>query len=197
MKRISLIIALTLIISILAGCAGEEASTAAPAKSEPVETVAEEPEESLVSKYPSFKVTSENLNNGVWDDCISNTKKGENVSPQLSWEPVEGAEMYFVYMVDTSMQDWIHWKSDYITETSIPKGFASENEYIGPYPPEGGEHTYEIYVLAIKKPLERIKGSLNGQNMKFAKFIDDADTDAEGNSGNVVGGAHLSGTFKN
>lgn len=211
MKQITLLFAAIMLATAITGC-GETASSApAPTPSaEPAEKeaetvnepeAAEEPEtlddDSLVSNYPRFKVTSENLNNGVWDDSISNTDQGENKSPQLSWDPVEGAQMYVIYMVDTSMQDFIHWKSDYITETNLPEGFASENEYIGPYPPEGGEHTYEIYVIALKKPVERIKGSLNGANMKFAQFIEGLDTDADGNTGNIAGGAHLVGTFKN
>lgn len=29
-------------------------------------------------------VTSENLHNGVWDDVITNTSAGENLSPELT-----------------------------------------------------------------------------------------------------------------
>ena len=134
---------------------------------------------------------------GKWDDVISKTDKGENHSPALSWEPVEGATTYIIYMVDTSMQYWIHWKSEGVTETNLPEGWAPESDYVGPYPPPGGTHTYEIYVVALKKPLERMKGGLNGQNMKFESFIDDADVDADGNSGNIAACAHLSGEFTN
>ena len=37
-------------------------------------------------------VTSENLQNGVWDDSIANTERGKNLSPQLSWEKAENAQ---------------------------------------------------------------------------------------------------------
>lgn len=211
MKKITLVFAAIMLAAAITGCGETAASAPAPMPSaEPsakeTETVKEpevteeveiEDDDSLVSSYPRFKVTSDNLKNGVWEDSISYTDQGENKSPQLSWDPVEGAQMYVIYMVDTNMQDFIHWKSDYITETNLPQGFASETEYIGPYPPEGGEHTYEIYVIALKKPVERIKGSLNGANMKFAQFIEALDTDADGNTGNIAGGAHLVGTFKN
>lgn len=151
----------------------------------------------LISDYNIFELTSDNLKNGKWDDIISNTDKGQNHSPQLSWEPVEGASEYMIYMVDTSMQYWIHWKSCGITETTLAEGWAEKVEYVGPYPPTGGTHTYEIYVIALKKPIERMKGSLNGQNMKFESFIAAADTDIDGNTGNIAGAAHISGTFTN
>lgn len=207
MRKVSVLLVVALMCTVFAGCGPkiDTAGVAEPAAAEPVAAEAETQnvevapadDDSLVSKYPNFTVTSENLNNGVWDDVISNTDKGQNQSPQLSWDPVDGAEMYFIYMVDTSMQDWIHWKSDYVTETNLPLGFAGESEYVGPYPPAGGCHNYEIYVVALKKPTKRIKGSLNGQNMKFAEFIDAADTDEDGNTGNIVAGAHLVGTFTN
>lgn len=152
---------------------------------------------SLISNYDIFEVTSDNLHDGKWDDIISYTNKGENKSPQLSWEPVDGASSYAIYMVDTSMQYWIHWKASDVKETVLPLGHAKEMEYIGPYPPETGTHTYEIYVIALKNSVERLKGGLNGQNQKFTTFIDALDTDAEGNTGNIVGAAHLVGTFTN
>ncbi len=153
--------------------------------------------ENLASQFANFEITSANLHNGAWDDIISNTDKGENKSPQLSWEPVEGASLYMIYMVDTSMQYWIHWKSYNITETNLSEGWAPNGEYVGPWPPAGGTHTYEIYVIALKNPIDRMKGSLDGQNMKFANFIESADTDVDGNTGNIIACAHLTGTFTN
>lgn len=153
-------------------------------------------EENLVEKYDSFELKSENIKDGVWDDVISDTSKGENKSPQLSWEPVEGAEVYAIYMVDVNMQHFIHWNSNGITETELPLGWASESEYVGPWPPEGGEHVYDVYVIAMKKPVERMKGGVNSSTERMQKFIDDADTDAEGNTGNIIACGHLTATFK-
>ena len=65
----------------------------------------------------TFALSSGDLHDGVWDTVITNTVNGENVSPQLSWEPVDGAECYAIYMVDTSANCWIHWKSGGVTET--------------------------------------------------------------------------------
>lgn len=149
----------------------------------------------LVSKYTSFELKSENLKDGVWDDAISYTDRGSNQSPQLSWEPVEGASCYAIYMVDINMHYFIHWVSSDVTETELPLGWAKETEYVGPYPPDGGTHTYDVYVIALKNPVERLKGGLNSITQKMQDFIDSTDTDADGNTGNIIAIGHLSGDF--
>ena len=149
----------------------------------------------FIDAYASFDVTSTNLNNGVWDDIISNTDKGSNKSPQLEWSPVEGAGLYVIIMDDPDGGDWMHWKSDNVTETSLAEGWAPASDYIGPYPPGGSTHTYEIYVVALKAPVERVKGSFNGQNLKFEENFKALDVDADGNSGNIIAVGRISGTF--
>ena len=149
---------------------------------------------SLISSYNLFDVTSSNLKNGKWDKVIA--QGNENHSPELSWEPVEGATSYMIYMVDTTGRDFIHWKSCDITETSLPEGWASESDYVGPYPPPGESHIYEIYVIAVKNPVESMKGAVNGQCLKFPEFVQALDTDVDGNTGNIVGAAHIIGSYK-
>ncbi len=146
---------------------------------------------------PAITLTSDNLHDGVWDQVISNTDSGQNKSPQLSWDPVEGATEYAIYMSDINMQDFIHWKSGHITETTLPEGFADEPDYIGPYPPPGGTHTYEIYLLALKEPVERLKGGVNSANPKFEKNIQSLDETADGQGGNILAIGYLSGTYTN
>lgn len=58
----------------------------------------------------------------------------KNASPELSWEPVEGASTYVIYMIDMDTAYIIHWKSGDITETTLPEGWAPETDYIGPNP---------------------------------------------------------------
>ena len=189
----------------------EATASAAPEETEMIpeepekEEASEEPEkaaaftmpggESLIGGYETFEVVSENHNGGKWDDVISMTQKGENKSPRLSWEPVEGAGSYMIYMVDISTEYWMHWKSEGVTETALPLGWASESEYVGPYPPEGSTHVYEIFVIAVKKPVERLKGGLDSVNPKFPQFITALDTDAEGNTGNILSCGYIAGTF--
>ncbi|MBQ5519191.1 MAG: hypothetical protein IIT90_03735 [Clostridiales bacterium] len=145
--------------------------------------------------YDTFEVTSADLNDGVWDDIISNTDIGENKSPQLSWEPVEGAKVYAVYMFDTNTNGYLHWRSGGITETSLPEGWASPLDYNGPHIGHGYTHNFDIYVIALKAPVERLKGTVNGQNKKLGEFIKELDTDKDGNTGNIISYGKISGLF--
>ena len=199
MRRfLSIILVGTLALG-LAACAKEPApSTAASEITEattgaPADEPADNSDDKFVSAYPAFKVTSESLDGKYWiDDCVF---QGGNASPQLSWEPVEGATTYVIYMVDLTAANIIHWKKDGITETNLPQGWAtsafsqgetSHADYVGPNPPSGSTNQYNIYVFALKAPVERVKGSLGAPALKLQDFMDSLDTDAEGNTGNIV-----------
>ena len=145
--------------------------------------------------YSTFNVTSESLTDGIWNDITSNTNIGENKSPQLSWEPVEGAAVYAVYMFDTNTNGYLHWKSGGITETSLPEGWASPLDYNGPHIGHGYTHNFDIYVIALKAPVEKLKGTVNGQNKKLGEFIKELDTDKDGNTGNIISYGRISGLF--
>jgi len=147
------------------------------------------------SDIPTFELTSEDLHEGVWDTVITNTVAGSNVSPQLTWEAVPEAACYVVYMVDTSSGDWVHWKTNNVTETTLAQGWAPESEYVGPYPPPGMTHDYEVFVVAIKEPVERAKGAFNSNNPNFYSNIWALDTPVEGVTGNILAYGHLVGTF--
>lgn len=149
----------------------------------------------FIDDYDSFEVTSTSLNNGVWNDVISNTDKGSNKSPQLQWDAVDGAGLYVIIMDDPDSWHFMHWKSDNVTETSLDEGWAPSSEYVGPYPPSGATRTYEVYVVALKAPVERVKGAFGASNPKFEENFKALDTDAEGNSGNIIAIGRLPGTF--
>ncbi len=146
-----------------------------------------------LSRLPAITLTSENLHDGVWDAEISNTGKGKNCSPQLSWEPVEGAACYAVYMVDTSVTYWLHWKSLGITETTLAAGAASGKEYVGPYPPSG-THDYEIRVYALKEPVNEEQSRFDSSNDGFDQMIEALDKNSSG-AGNVLAYGTLTGSF--
>lgn len=96
----------------------------------------------------TLNVSSESLSGERWDISITNTSGGENLSPQLSFDPVDGAAYYVIYMVDESAGNWVHWYAE-VSETSLDEG-ENPGQYIGPYPPEGsGDHLYTIYVYAM------------------------------------------------
>ena len=100
MRRfLSIILVGTLALG-LAACSKEPApSTSASENTEvttdvPADEPADNSDDKFVSAYPAFKVTSESLDGKYWiDDCVF---QGGNASPQLSWEPVEGATTYVI-----------------------------------------------------------------------------------------------------
>ena len=208
MRRFLSVILIGTLAFGIAACARETApSTAASENTEVTTTsLAEEPvdnsDDKFVSAYPAFKVTSESLDGKYWiDDCVF---QGGNASPQLSWEPVEGATTYVIYMVDLTAANIIHWKKDSITETNLPQGWAtsafsqgetSKADYVGPNPPSGSTNQYNVYVFALKAPVERVKGSLGAPALKLQDFMDSLDTDAEGNTGNIVAVGRVVGYY--
>ena len=177
----------------------ESASAPAQTSAVPEETAATEvSEESAAPAFdpeslPAITLTSEDLHDGVWDADITKTSKGSNRSPQLSWEPVAGASCYAVYMVDTTANYWLHWKSLNISETSLAAGAASGTEYVGPYPPSG-THEYEIRVYALKEAAEEDQSRFDSGNSKFEQIIAGLDQNSSG-AGNVLAYGTLSGTY--
>ena len=145
---------------------------------------------------PAVLLTSEDLHDGVWNPAIAKTSEG-SLSPQLSWEPVPGAACYVIYMVDTNVMDFVHWMSNNVTETNLPQGWAPKGEYIGPYPPPFETHNYDVYVLALREPVETLKGTLDAANVFFAKNVLYLDAPAQGITGNLLGYGYLSGTYQN
>lgn len=158
------------------------------------ETTIPDEETSLLKGYPMFSLTSEDLQNGCWPEVCGYLAPGEDLSPALSWEPVEGASVYVIYMVDPDANYWLHWKQNGITETNLARGFGG-SDYVGPYPPAGATHLYDIYVVALKKPLAKVKGGLNSKNLKIADFMKALDTDDDGNTGNIISYGRISGLF--
>lgn len=146
--------------------------------------------------FDTFEVTSEDLVDGKWADVISDSMLGENRSPQLSWSPVEGAAEYAVYMIDTESNGWILMKTSTASETELPQGSAAPlTEYAGPHLSHGHTHNYEVYVIALRTPAERLKGVVNGANPKLESFICGLDIDAGGNEGNIIAYGKLTGTY--
>ncbi len=147
-------------------------------------------------EYDTFEVTSTDLVDGVWSDVISNTHIGENMSPQLSWEPVEGATEYVIYMVDSNSNGFLHWKSAGITETNLPTGWAPKlTEYNGPHVGHGYTHNFDVYVIALRAPANRLKGAMNWVNPQLDSFMEEVDTDIYGNTGKIIACGKITGAF--
>lgn len=173
--------------------AADKADTEAEAEEWAYSLTASNDSQLDISRLDSFEVSSGDLHGGVWDSDITNTKNGTNRSPQLSWESVDGASCYGVYMVDTGSAgsgSWMHWKS-LAEETSLPAGWAPASEYVGPYPPEG-THVYEILVFAFREAPEKLKGSFDNTNPKLLEAFKVMDGE---NGGNIIACGHIKGTY--
>ena len=210
-KTLALIVCGALMLPV-AGCSNNvsvsentesQTTSAVETEAAPAEgAAADNSDDQFVSAYPAFKVTSESLDGKYWSKTCA--FQGDNLSPQLSWEPVEGATTYVIYMVDLTASNIIHWKLVGITETNIPQGWstsafsqgeASKADYVGPNPPSGSTNQYNVYVFALKAPVERVKGSLGAPALKLQDFMDSLDTDAEGNTGNIVAVGRVVGYY--
>ena len=223
-KKIAALVLCAAALMNLAGCSDTEAvpaaeTTAASVSEETTETTAVETTErieasettatepevtvvpliadengNLMSQYEEFELTSEDIEDGFWVDAISSSPAGDDVSPQLSWDPVDGAGQYIIYMVDISANYLIHWKAEGVTETHLDRGWA-DSFYFGPYPRQGLTNTYDIYVIAIRNPIDRLRGSLRVPNENFPLFLAHLDIDAEGNTGNIIAYGHISAQY--
>ena len=223
-KKIAALVLCAAALMNLAGCSDTEAvpaaeTTAASVSEETTETTAVETTEqieasettatepemtvvpliadengNLMSQFEEFELTSEDIEDGFWVDAISSSPAGDDVSPQLSWDPVDGAGQYIIYMVDVSANYLIHWKAEGVTETHLDRGWA-DSFYFGPYPRTGLTNTYDIYVIAIRNPIDRLRGSLRVPNENFPLFLAYLDIDAEGNTGNIIAYGHISAQY--
>ena len=154
--------------------------------------------EERMDTLPSFTVTSDDLHDGVWDAVITHSD-GRDLSPQLSWEPVEGATAYGILMVDPDGGDWLHWKTGLVATAGVPQGYALPETYIGPYPPEGTSHTYTVYVAALRRPDPNVMGTLDwsnvDSNISVETMLSSMDVTENGRTGNVIAIGTLSGQY--
>ena len=116
-----------------------------------------------------FTLTSSDINEGEYIDVkfgasseFSGDSRGKNISPQLQWTPVEGANSYAIEMIDLDFNNALHWSVINIpaSATTLPQGVAPDNEgmetlendfgekaYTGPFPP--ATHNYKITIYAV------------------------------------------------
>ncbi|MBQ6502291.1 MAG: hypothetical protein IJI57_00080, partial [Flexilinea sp.] len=88
MRKFLLLILVAALAFGIAGYRAKEIASAANNIEEttdaPSENQTDNKDDKYVSAYPGFKVSSESLHDGKWDEICSNAS-GENASPQLSW----------------------------------------------------------------------------------------------------------------
>ena len=102
----------------------------------------------VLESLDTFNVTSEGIFYGEW---IKETgAKNGNVSPELSWDKVDGATNYAVMMIDLDEGNY-HLHGYGVSDTNH-LDFGAMNEYVGPYPPS--PHNYTVYVFALKNAVD-------------------------------------------
>ncbi len=196
MKKI--LITLFCITFLLSGCnkpsseSNNTESISSASATESDKKTSEEPE------VKSMNVTSSSID----DDgmlALRCAKKGENdearnLSPQLSWDAVDGAACYAVYMFDESANSWIHWKVTDLSKTSLDEGEITRG-YKGPYPPAGEYHTYSIFVYALRNTPDEYDKSFDvgGKRTDVEEKLDTY----EDKFGNVITSGYISGKYKN
>ena len=147
------------------------------------------------SDLPTFESGSADLSDYIWDDDISNTRLGTNRSPELHWDAVDGAASYCVVMIDGG---WLHM--DVYTDWNALAGGQIErgstgSQYVGPYPPEGSVHTYSVFIFALKAEPGKVPFYFDNSGNNIDDIFAGLDTDAEGNTGNVIAYSRLDGNF--
>jgi Raf kinase inhibitor-like YbhB/YbcL family protein len=180
-----------------------EPTDAEPAEAEPAEAV------DLLATLPTFEVGSDDLADGVWIDDTGSNSRGQNISPELHWDGVEGAVTYNIYMIDESAWGWLHWQAEGISDDHLERGVCSEAggvigtnaggediyaRYLGPYPPDG-IHTYNVYVVALQDTSAELRVKFNRSGNDIKTIIEGLDVKADGNNGNVLGYGMIEGTF--
>lgn len=141
------------------------------------------------SHMARIMVTSESVKDGkLKTECCYTkaTPPGKNQSPQVSFEQVKDGAVYAIYLYDRDAKNYLHWRVADMTDLQIPEGtMTQENMYIGPFPPKGTTHHYEIVVYAMKQSPGIYEGELNHYTDvdKVEKSLDTVN----GTSGNVVG----------
>jgi hypothetical protein len=145
-----------------------------------------------IEALPDIKVESKSLNKGQWDNAIGKDA-GSNLSPDLTWEPVDGCNWYAVVMIDHDAREFLHWVC-FTDKTSLSLGeYGEDTGYIGPYPP--AKHNYEIYVIAMESECEDISYRLNENGANLIWMIEAMDNKGNTRGHNVKAMGSIKGSY--
>ncbi len=191
MKKTAALFLILLLVLSLAACSAP-AEPAAPVESEPQSEAPAAPAKPIAQ----LTVTSETIHSDGKLPTVccwkSANPAGENVSPQLSWDAVDGAGCYCVYMLDVSANCWLHWRVRETQLTSFEQGATPEDsDYKGPYPPSD-THEYKIFVYALKAAPDAFSSVFDGANTDLDKTLDAALDLSGGENGNLLGKGSIS-----
>ena len=132
---------------------------------------------------PVFDLKTTSIkSDGEWK-TEAGLKEG-NLSPALSWSPVDGAARYAIVMIDITTTRWLYWYT-IVDKTELAEGeFTDPAIYTGPYP--AGTHTYEIHVIALKSEPKAGTFKVDARSGDIQSFFDYLNTASDGSVGNVL-----------
>ena len=141
-------------------------------------------------KWPEMYVASESLGeDGSWDILCTQFEEGENLSPEVSWEAVEGATQYAVFMYCPSLANVMTMRVMGIEDLQIPLGYAEEYRGMSH---KTGTKRFELYVYALKAEPDTVPGEYGEINSYISAVERELDTSG-GERGNILARGILKG----
>ena len=137
-----------------------------------------------VDALPTFTVSSTSIESGMWKDAVG--LKTENLSPELTWDAVDGAAKYAVLMIDeTTAGKWLHWYT-LVDKTHLDEGEYTDLDsgYAGPYPPD--THQYNVYIVALKDEPAEFSHKVDTTGEDFSGRLNYLNIASDGSAGNVL-----------
>lgn len=122
------------------------------------------------------------------------TCDGQDISPPLLWDPVQGASAYALIVEDPDapLGIFVHWVIYNIKGNELPEGVKPGSQlgvqgvndfgkvgYGGPCPPKGhGVHRYffRVYALKTELPVQKNVTAQSLRNMMQGKILDQGET---------------------
>lgn len=146
-------------------------------------------DKTIAENLDTFEVKSESVFYGSFKKEIG--AKNGNISPDLSWDKVDGAASYAIMMIDLDLDDF-HLHGFTRTDSNhLAAGEFEENGYLGPYPPS--PHNYKIYVFALRENADDVSVRIDMQNCNIQNMIDLLN---KSNPGNVISYGELSASYE-
>ena len=144
-----------------------------------------------MDSLPVFEVSTESIENGEWKQSCG-LKEG-NLSPELTWQPYEGATRYAVILTDISTSNWLSWYV-IVDKTHLDEGeYTDQSVYVGPYPP--GTHTYELHVVALRTDPQDLSFVIDASGGDIKSKLDFLNTAKDGSYGNVLAYGTISAPY--
>ena len=144
-------------------------------------------------ELPTFNVASKSMDGEFFKPAIG--VKKENISPELTWDEVEGASCYAILMIDEEAVNWLHWYA-VVEGTHVDEGQFKKKEegYVGPYPED--THGYRIYVVALRCEPKEVHFVLDmSSGDSFETKLTSLNTGVDGIVGNVIAYGMTEGLF--